>query len=115
MGKRKKILFRIKMKLDLKSWCIIAAILLILAIPSGWPYGFYTFLRFAISITAVIVAWGFYKSHLPAWAFIFGSVAFLFNPLIPIHLSKSSWVPVDLISAVLFFLAAYSVKRKKQT
>lgn len=102
------------MKIDLKSQCIIAALLLVLAILPIWPYGFYTLLRLTISVTAVIVAWGFYKSHFPAWAFIFGSVAFLFNPLIPIHLNKSSWVPIDFISAILFFLAAYSVKRKRQ-
>lgn len=99
------------MRIDLKSQCIIAAILLIVAIPSGWPYGFYQFLRLTIFITAAIIAWGFYKSSLTPWAWVFGSVAFLFNPLIPIHLNKSSWVPIDLISAILFFLAAYSYKR----
>jgi len=100
------------MRIDLKTQCILVAILLILAIPSGWPYGFYQFLRLSIFVTAIIVAWGFYKSYLPAWAFIFGSVAFLFNPLLPVYLNKSSWVPIDLISAILFFLAAYSVKRR---
>lgn len=98
-------------KMDLKSQCIIAAILLVLAIPPGWPYGFYQFLRLTIFITAAIVAWGFYNSKLTPWAWVFGSVAFLFNPLIPIHLDKSSWVPIDFMAAMLFFLAAYSVKK----
>jgi ABC-type Mn2+/Zn2+ transport system permease subunit len=60
-----------------------------------------------------MVAWGFYKSHLPAWAFIFGAVSFLFNPLIPVYLNKSSWIPIDFISAILFFLAAYSTRRRR--
>ena|SRR3990167_10824517 len=101
------------MKLDLKSQCIIAAVLLILAIPSGWPYGYYQLLRLLVFGIAIIVAWGFYNSKLIPWAWIFGSVAFLFNPLVPIHLSKSSWVPIDFISAALFFLAAYSVKHRR--
>lgn len=100
--------------MNIKHFCIISGILLLLAIPSGWPYGFYQLLRFLIFASSIIVAWSFYKSHLPAWSFIFGSVTFLFNPLIPVYLNKSSWVPIDLISAILFFLAAYSYKRRRR-
>ena len=86
--------------------------MLLLAIPSVWPYDFYILLRWFISISSIIVASGFYKSKLMGWVYVFGGVAFLFNPIIPIHLNKSSWVLIDFIVAILFFLAAYSAKRK---
>lgn len=55
----------------------------------------------------------FYKSKLKGWISIFIAVAFLFNPIIPLYLNKSNWVSIDLITMVLFFIAAYSKKEGK--
>lgn len=100
--------------MSLKKPSIIAGVLLLLAIPPIWPYGYYIFLRWVIFIASIIVAWGFYKSKLTAWTFIFGAIAFLFNPIAPIYLSKSSWVAIDFITATLFFLSAYSIRQKNE-
>lgn len=99
--------------MKIKWLCIASGVLLLLAIPSGWPYDFYILLRWVISISAVIIANEFYKSKLNAWMMIFGGIAFLFNPLIPVHLDKSSWVLIDFVSALLFFLAGLSAKQNK--
>ena len=99
--------------MNIKWLCIFSGAILLLAIPSGWPYDFYILLRWVIFISSIIVALGFYKSKLTAWTFVFSSVAFLFNPIIPIHLSKSSWVLVDFVSVILFFLSAYSGRKKE--
>jgi hypothetical protein len=99
--------------MKIKWLCIASGILLLLAVPSLWPYDFYILLRWFIFISSIIVAWGFYKSKLTVWIFVFISVAFLFNPIIPIHLVKSSWVLIDFVSAVLFFLAAFVFKEKE--
>lgn len=96
--------------MTIKWLCIASGILLLLAIPSGWPYDFYILLRWVIFISSLIVAWGFYKSEITGWVFVFGALAFLFNPIVPIYLNKSSWVAIDLISAVLFFAASGSIK-----
>jgi len=97
--------------MNLKWLSIISGSLLILAIPYGWPYDFYILLRWLVFISSIFVAWGFYKSKLTGWTFVFGSVAFLFNPIIPIHLAKSSWVLIDFVSAILFFIAGFSKKK----
>lgn len=87
--------------------------MLVLAVPVGWwPYGYYILLRWVVSISAVIIANGFYKSGLKGWMLVFGAVAFLFNPIVPIYLSKETWVLIDFVSAILFFISAYSIKRK---
>lgn len=100
--------------MNMKWVCLVSGGLLLLAIPTGWPYDFYIFLRWAIFISSIIVAYGFYKSRINAWTFILGAVAFLFNPIAPIYLAKQTWVIIDFIGAVLFFLAAYSNKRSKK-
>ncbi|MFH2062282.1 MAG: DUF6804 family protein [Candidatus Beckwithbacteria bacterium] len=97
--------------MNIKSLSIISGILLLLAIPSIWPYGFYILLRWFICISAIIVTIGFKESNLNGWALSFVGVAFLFNPIIPIYLSKASWVGIDLISAILFFLTLMFKKK----
>jgi len=100
--------------MNIKWLCIASGVLLLLAIPSGWPYDFYILLRWIIFITSLIVANGFRKSALDGWMMVFGGVAFLFNPIIPVHLSKSSWVLIDFVSAILFFLSAQAIKGSKR-
>jgi len=79
---------------------IAAAMLLLALVP--WPYGYYQLLRFVVSGVAVYIASMVYQKQ-RFWAtYLFGFVAILFNPLIPIHLSRKIWQPIDVICAILF-------------
>ena len=97
-------------KMQIRWLCIISGIFLLFAV-FDLPYDYFIFLRWIIFISALIVGWRFYQSEIKGWALVFGAVAFLFNPIIPIYLTKASWIPIDFVSALLFFLAAYSYKR----
>lgn len=97
----------------MKYLCVICAILLLLAIPTWLPYDFYILLRWVIFVSSIYISYIFYKSKLKSWMLIFIAVAFLFNPIIPLYLNKSNWVPIDLIAMVLFFITAYSKKEAK--
>jgi hypothetical protein len=99
--------------MKIKWLSIVSGILLLLGILNGWPYAYYIFLRWVICGVAILNAIGFSKSKLTGWVLVFGALAFLFNPIFPVYMNKSSWVGIDLIAAVLFFLAGYSVKVKK--
>ncbi|QQG41329.1 MAG: hypothetical protein HYV90_04155 [Candidatus Woesebacteria bacterium] len=99
--------------MNIKWLSIAVGILLLLGILNVWTYDYYTILRWAVCGVAIYNAIGYSKSNLTGWVFIFGGLAFLFNPLFPVYLNKSSWVGIDLISAVLFFLSANSIKPKK--
>lgn len=95
--------------MKVKSVCIIASVALFLAI-FALPYGYYTLLRFFIFILGGFVSYKFFISKLSFWGWSFAVVSYLFNPIFPVYLSKSTWIFIDLISAVLFALAAYSAK-----
>ena len=92
---------------------IICGVLLLLGIPTGWPYGYYIILRWVVCIASIYIAYGFYKSVLKGWVWVFGAIAVLFNPIIPFYLSKSFWVLIDFVAAILFFISAYSIKQGK--
>jgi len=95
--------------MNIKWLCISSGLLLFLAI-LYWPYAYYVLLRWVIFISASIVAYSFYKSKFPAWVLTFGGIAFLFNPIYPVYLTREIWAPIDLISAVLFFRVAFLKK-----
>ncbi len=85
--------------------CVIAATMLILALVP-WPYGYYQLLRFVVCGVAVYVAFITYqwKKIWATWLFAF--IAVLFNPLIPIHLSRELWQTIDVICGVIFIVIA---------
>jgi hypothetical protein len=88
---------------------VISGILMFLAILGGWPYGFYTFLRivvFAISIYMVI---NLIQSDLIGFAWGYGFIGFLFNPLIPFHLGRDIWLIVNWITLGFFVYSIFKI------
>lgn len=84
---------------------LLAAALLLLA-TLDLPYGYYTFLRIVVCGVAVYVAYCGHKWGKPWATWMFGLMAVLFNPLIPVHLTKATWLPIDVVAAGAFVGAA---------
>ena len=88
----------------------IAALMLMGAL-AGWPYGYYQLLRFVVCGAGVFVAHTAFTWK-KIWAvWLFGFISLLFNPLIPIHLSKELWQFLDIICAVLFAITAFILRK----
>ncbi len=88
---------------------LIAAGMLLLA-SAPWPYGYYQLLRFVVCGAGAYVAYTAYQWQ-KMWAvWMFGFIALLFNPLIPIHLSRKIWQPIDVVCAILFIVMAFVLK-----
>ena len=80
---------------------VAAAVLLLVAL-GHHPYGFYTFLRWAVTVAAIVVASTAWKSAFPWAAWPFVGIAILFNPIAPIYMTRHSWRPIDIICAIAF-------------
>ena len=88
---------------------LIASLMLLGAL-AEWPYGYYQVLRFFTCGVAVYVAFMGYNWQ-KIWAvWLFGFIALLFNPLIPVHLSRELWQPIDIVCALLFVAVAFVLK-----
>lgn len=64
------------------------------------PYSYYQILRF---IVCGLGLWGLYEAHAAnrqGWTWVFGGLALLFNPVVPIALSRGGWAAVDIVSGV---------------
>jgi hypothetical protein len=95
----------------MKWLCIISGVMAFLAI-FPWVYEYYQVLRIVLCVSSAIIAYDFYSSKLNGWALAFVAIAILFNPISPVYMTKASWVGIDLITAVLFFIASQVTNKK---
>jgi len=91
---------------------LLPGFLLIAAPLISFPYGFYTFLRLTISISAGFIIYLRNKKvkRIDTISIIFAIIVILYNPFIPIHLTREIWMPINFISAIVYFYGFYKVK-----
>ena len=87
--------------------------LLVVAALLAPPYGFYRFMRIAISIVALYYSYHFLQSSRPFLTFIFLILAVLYNPIYPIYQTRAIWQPINLASAAYFILVAFRFTQPK--
>jgi len=94
----------------LKILLLISGLMLCLAVLPMWPYGFYMLLRLVICSVALYVGIAL-KNHASLSKHFIPLVllAVLFNPLIPVSLTRVIWLPVNLGVAVYFLTLSKKV------
>lgn len=82
---------------------IVAVLFLALAAIFRFPYGFYTLLRFVVTIFNCFVAYALYKIYggKKKLYLIYGFLAILFNPVITIHLTREIWQVLNVIMIII--------------
>ncbi len=87
----------------LKTALLIAGLMLCLAVIPILPYGYYTLLRMVVCSVAGYAVYVLKNHEKLSRHFIpLIGLAILFNPLVPIHLDRLFWIPIDLGVAVYF-------------
>ena len=68
------------------------------------PIGYYTLSRLVVCAAALYFAHNFYKKKDNTNLWIFGFIAVLYNPIIPVYLyEKAIWIVINLITIFLFY------------
>ena len=94
----------------MKAVAIIAAALLFVAV-LNLPIGYYTFMRIEVTIGSILLIRQEIGKGINTWVILFGIIAILFNPILPIYLgSKSSWMPIDIIAGATFLIFTFTNK-----
>ena len=92
---------------------LICAGVLLLGV-ANLPIGYYTLLRIIVTIGSISVIVTEFRKGLNFWNIVFGFIAILFNPIIPIYLNdKSVWMYIDIISGIIFIVKSFTLKQKK--
>lgn len=100
------------MELNKKKNIILcaAALFLFAALFDGWPYGFFTLLRFVVFATTAYIAWMAYEQQKEKWVWVFGFIAVLFNPFFPIYLNRDLWSIIDLATGIFLIVSIFVLK-----
>jgi hypothetical protein len=65
-------------------------------------------LEFVVCISGVIVSWQAGRARKYIWLAVFALIAILFNPIVPVALSRKTFIWLDLV-AILMFLTSLAV------
>lgn len=91
---------------------IIAAVMLFVAL-DRMPIGYYTILRFVVCGVTAYGAYIFAEQNKNGWAWIFGIIAVLFNPFVPVYFKRDTWAPIDIGVAVFLLTSIFNKKTVK--
>lgn len=94
---------------------LLPAVILVAAI-APWPYGYYKLLRLVVCICAGVLTYQSYQNageRITAWVVGLVVLALLYNPIIPVHLTREIWLPINLASAA-FFVAHMWFEREQE-
>ena len=88
---------------------LISAALLI------WAFGrhryiFYESVKLIVCGVTVYGVYYTYKLEMKLWKVVFAVIAILFNPVLPVHLSRQAWEVYDLAAAGVLLLSVFLVK-----
>jgi len=79
------------------------------------PYGYYTLLRICLCGAAIAVIFLAYDSLNEVSRWLFGAIAVLYNPIIPIYLGdKSVWIVLNVITVLVFWFIFRMVHRSSR-
>ena len=74
------------------------------------PYGVYQFLKLSVFLTSCYFAYDLHNEKKVGPSLIFIGLAILYNPIFPLHLTKSIWTIINI--ATVSFFGTFSVKIK---
>jgi hypothetical protein len=92
----------------------VPAIMLVLAF-GAWPYGYFMLLRVIVFLGASLLAFDIYRraGDFELWCVVFVAIAVLFNPLLPVHLTRAVWGVIDPAVAGLFAVHFFVSRTQK--
>ena len=94
-----------KDKTNFIKYFIILTIFMLFGAVAEWPYGYYALLIWVTCIASILVTFQAFEKNIDWAKVVFIVTAILFNLLFSIHLSRSTWIPLDIITAILFVFA----------
>ena len=84
----------------------VTAVIVIWTASLRWPdYSYYMVLRAMVFIVCGYGAFAAFKIKDKAWLWAFGILAILFNPIVPVHLTRPIWLPINLVTGIALLIS----------
>ena len=95
-------------------WLWLLPVVLLLLALGPWPYGYYVLLRLVVCCVCAVLAWQQWQIEdgASAWVVTMGGIAVLYNPVLPIHLTREIWVMLNPLVAVALVMHLTAMRRR---
>jgi len=95
-------------KLIFVSATSVACALLLIGIEVNLPYQYYVILRFTVCGVAALLAKEFFVYPERGWKYCMFVLAIVYNPILPIHLVREIWTPINYVTIPILACAVYA-------
>jgi hypothetical protein len=94
---------------------VMSIIALLVAINANVSYDFFVLLRVLVFVTCIACGTALWKTDQKGttWFWIMVSIAVIYNPLLPIHLKRETWVLINVVTIPVFCLLYFLIKRHR--
>jgi RsiW-degrading membrane proteinase PrsW (M82 family) len=76
-------------------------------------YGYFTLLRFVVCLVTAYCAVLTHSQKDEEWTWIFGAIAVLFNPIMPLHMNRQIWIVIDVLVAAVLIVSMFIIRGNK--
>lgn len=89
----------------------IAAVMLLWAMNPENPYGYYNLLRVVCCAVFAYLAIQAASDEKHGWVWVLGVTAVIYNPIIPIHLTREIWSVVNVVTIIVAGISVVGLRR----
>ena len=91
---------------------VFASVLLLFAFNDN-PYGYYTLLRIVCCGIFAYLAVQTFALKMQGWSWVLGIIAVVYNPIIPIHLTREIWSVVNIVTIGIAVASIFVIPWRK--
>jgi hypothetical protein len=84
--------------------------MLLWALVPGNPYGYYTLLRWVCCGVFAYLAFQAFDNKRQEWVWVLGIAAGIYNPIMPVHLTRELWVVVNVVTIGIAVWSVFAIK-----
>ena len=92
---------------------LVAILMLLWALNPGNPYGYYILLRWVCCGIFAYLAFRGAEQGLQGWVWVFGITAAVYNPILPVHLTRELWLVVNIVTIGITVASVAAFKRSE--
>ncbi|MBI4262102.1 hypothetical protein HY624_01090 [Candidatus Uhrbacteria bacterium] len=93
-----------------ENWFLLITALFLVGALGSWPYGYYQLLRWIVCGVGAYSAYKAYELGRTGWAWTFGVITILFNPILPFYMQRETWQVIDIVATVPFLVFPFVKK-----
>ena len=92
----------------------IVSLMLLWALNPDNPYGYYILLRIACCAVFAYLARKAFHLERQGWVWILGIMAVVYNPIIPVHLTREIWALVNVLTIGIAVASIFAIRVKDE-